>query len=310
MGETKKDELSWVVEPRQEPGSVLYKISLYKDKLFVGDAHTAVTTLTKMTLPSELLQSWSSAQRFDVSIAGITTWMSFNASKIGLQAPLKPPTAPTNVRLYATQQKTVDGARAIISLFWSPPLQWNATPFQYIINCTKDDGTTQGGPVGSTTTHISFEVKSGKVECSVAAANEPNNIGEFTPKISIDSSELKPLVRLFAIDSTNALIAITNVTQDEPASKREKRQISHVNRVECLKATCTSLGHCNGYEGFCVYAVTPRRSVYCSMEYQAIAFIGNDLFAVRKEHDSLQPVLVQIDTNDIDNIVHKVRTAK
>ncbi|KAK6023377.1 hypothetical protein OSTOST_10838, partial [Ostertagia ostertagi] len=231
MGESKKDELSWVVDPRQEPGNVLYKISLYREKLFVGDAHTAVTTLTKMTLPSELLQSWSSAQRFDVSIAGITTWMSFNTSKIGLQAPLKPPTAPTNVRLYATQQKTVDGARAIISLFWSPPLQWNATPFQYIINCTKDDGTTQGGPVGSTITHISFEVKSGKVECSVAAANEPNNIGEFTPKISIDSSELKPLVRLFAIDSTNALIAITNVTQDEPVSKREKRQISHVNRV-------------------------------------------------------------------------------
>lgn len=42
------------------------------------------------------------------------------------------------------------------------------------------------------------------------------------------------------------------------------------------------------------------------MEYQAIAFIGNDLFAIRKEHDSLQPVLVQIDTNDIDTIVHKV----
>ena len=42
------------------------------------------------------------------------------------------------------------------------------------------------------------------------------------------------------------------------------------------------------------------------MEYQAIAFIGNDLFAVRKEHDSIQPLLVQIDTNDIDNIVHKV----
>ncbi|KJH51479.1 fibronectin type III domain protein [Dictyocaulus viviparus] len=42
------------------------------------------------------------------------------------------------------------------------------------------------------------------------------------------------------------------------------------------------------------------------MEYQAIAFIANDLFAVRIEHDSLQPVLVQIDTNDIENIVHKV----
>ncbi|KAK6756999.1 hypothetical protein RB195_015058 [Necator americanus] len=271
MGDSKKDEISWVAEPRQDPGSVLYKISLYKDKLFVGDAYTAITTLTKLTLPQDLLQSWSSAQKFDMNIAGINAWMSFNTSKTGLQAPLKPPTAPTNVRLYATQQKTVDGARAIISLFWSPPMEWNATPFQYIINCTKDDATTQGGPVASTVTHYSFEVKSGKVECSVAAANEPNNIGEYTPKISIDSSELKPLVRLFAIDSTNALIAITNVTQDEP-SKREKRQISQVNR----------------------------------MEYQAIAFIGNDLFAVRKEHDSLQPVLVQIDTNDIDNIVHKV----
>ncbi|RCN26656.1 hypothetical protein ANCCAN_27617 [Ancylostoma caninum] len=65
--------------------------------------------------------------------------MSFNSSKTGLQAPLKPPTAPTNVRLYATQQKTVDGARAIISLFWSPPTEWNATPFQYIVNCTKVD---------------------------------------------------------------------------------------------------------------------------------------------------------------------------
>ncbi|KIH42384.1 hypothetical protein ANCDUO_27631, partial [Ancylostoma duodenale] len=80
--------------------------------------------------------------------------MSFNTSKTGLQAPLKPPTAPTN--------KTVDGARAIISLFWSPPLEWNATPFQYIVNCTKDDGTTQGGPVASTITHYSFEVKSGQ----------------------------------------------------------------------------------------------------------------------------------------------------
>ncbi|WKY14070.1 hypothetical protein Q1695_004699 [Nippostrongylus brasiliensis] len=272
MSDTKKDELSWIAEPRQEPGNVLYKVALYKDKLFVGDAFITVTTLTKFTLPPELLKAWTSAQRFDVNVAAITTWISVNTSKTGLQAPLKPPTAPTNVRLYATQQKTVDGARAIISLFWSPPLEWNAAPFQFIVNCTKEDGSFQGGPIGSAVTHISFEVKSGKVECSVAAANEPNNIGEFSPRISIDSSELKPLVRLFAIDSTNALIAITNVTQDEPA-KREKRQISHVNRI---------------------------------MEYQAIAFIDNDLYAIRKEHDSLQPVLVQIDTNDVDNEFHKV----
>ncbi|VDO43743.1 unnamed protein product [Haemonchus placei] len=219
-----------------------FQISLYKDKLFVGDAHTAITTLTKMTLPSELLQSWSSAQRFDVSIAGSLS----PTLQIGLQAPLKPPTAPTNVRLYATQQKTVDGARAIISLFWSPPLQWNATPFQYIINCTKVNS------------NSSYPIDSQFLSTGLGKCME-----------DLTSEKLKPLVRLFAIDSTNALIAITNVTQDEPVSKREKRQISH-------------------------------------MEYQAIAFIGNDLFAVRKEHDSLQPVLVQIDTNDIDNIVHKV----
>ncbi|EPB73070.1 hypothetical protein ANCCEY_07844 [Ancylostoma ceylanicum] len=42
------------------------------------------------------------------------------------------------------------------------------------------------------------------------------------------------------------------------------------------------------------------------MKYQAIASIGNDLFAVREESDSLQPMLVQMDTNDIGNIVHKV----
>ncbi|EYC29867.1 hypothetical protein Y032_0005g2307 [Ancylostoma ceylanicum] len=69
MGDLKKDELSWIVDPRKDPGAVLYKISLYKDKLFVGDAHTAITTLTKLTLPPELLQSWSSAQRFDANIA-------------------------------------------------------------------------------------------------------------------------------------------------------------------------------------------------------------------------------------------------
>ncbi|EFO87596.1 CRE-ROL-3 protein [Caenorhabditis remanei] len=37
-----------------------------------------------------------------------------------------------------------------------------------------------------------------------------------------------------------------------------------------------------------------------------MAFIGEDLYAVRKEGESAQPVLVQIDTNHIDNTVHKV----
>jgi hypothetical protein len=42
------------------------------------------------------------------------------------------------------------------------------------------------------------------------------------------------------------------------------------------------------------------------MEYEAIAYIGNDLFAVRKEAESADPLLVQIDTSDIENTVHKV----
>ena len=37
-----------------------------------------------------------------------------------------------------------------------------------------------------------------------------------------------------------------------------------------------------------------------------MAFIGEDLYAVRKEGESAQPVLVQIDTNHIDNTVHIV----
>uniref|UniRef100_A0A1I7XMJ1 Receptor protein-tyrosine kinase n=1 Tax=Heterorhabditis bacteriophora TaxID=37862 RepID=A0A1I7XMJ1_HETBA len=235
IGQNRKDEVGWAIEPRQQAGKVLYKMSLFRDKLFVGDAHTEITTSLSFILPPSLLESWSSAQRFDINIAGLSAWTTASVNKTALQAPVKPPTAPTNVRLYATQQ---------------------------------EDGTNQGGPLSSSITHYAFAVKSGKVECTVAAANEPSNIGEYTAPISIDSSELKPLVRLFAIDSTNALIAINNVTQDEPA-KRKKRQIAQ-------------------------------------MEYQAIAFIGNDLFAVRKEHDTIQPLLVQIDTNDIDNIVHKV----
>ncbi|KIH47440.1 hypothetical protein ANCDUO_22498 [Ancylostoma duodenale] len=90
---------------------------------------------------------------------------------------------------------------------------------------------------------------------------------------NIAISELKPLVRLFAIDSRNELIAIPNITQDEP-SKQEIPQV-------------------------------PQDQI----EYQGIASIGNDLFAVRKEPDSLQPLLVQIDANEINNIVHKVTTS-
>ncbi|CAD6187090.1 unnamed protein product [Caenorhabditis auriculariae] len=265
-----KSQLIWSVEPEQPPGRILYKLSIFRDKMGLEAPLTSVQTENVYTIPAEILASWSSAQRFDVSIQAISPWMSVMQNRTGLVAPIKPPTQPTDTRIYATQQKTVDGPRALISYFWTPPKEWNGSPYQYIVNCTKDDATTNGGALSSSIMHYSFTVKSGKVQCQVAASNEPGNVGMFSEALVIDSSELKPLVKLFAIDSTNSLLAITNITRDD--THREKRQVVQ----------------------------EPK------MEYQAIAFIGEDLFAVRKETDSVQPLLVQIDTNNIENIVHKL----
>ncbi|PAV79777.1 hypothetical protein WR25_17187 [Diploscapter pachys] len=270
IGDVSKDELGWGIEPNLTSGKVLYKIKLYRDKLN-GEGEVNATINNHYTIPPEVLQKWNSAQKFAVQIQAFSAWNTVSTNKTGLVAPMKPPTVPIDTRIYATQQKTVDGPRAIISFFWAAPDEWNGSPFQYTVNCTKEDGTEVGGPLSSSITHYSFAVKSGKVTCSVAASNEPNNIGAYTPEVSIDSSELRPLVRLFAIDSTNALIAITNISHNEPP-KRESRQVATVDR----------------------------------MEYEAIAYIGNDLFAVRKEAESADPLLVQIDTSDIENTVHKV----
>ena len=122
------------------------------------------------------------------SNSAFSAWNTASTNKTGLVAPMKPPTVPTDTHIYATQQKTVDGPRAIISFFWAAPDEWNGSPFQYTVNCTKEDGTRVGGPLSSSVTHYSFAVKSGKVTCSVAASNEPNNIGAYTPEVSIDSS--------------------------------------------------------------------------------------------------------------------------
>ncbi|CAI2353342.1 unnamed protein product [Caenorhabditis sp. 36 PRJEB53466] len=271
FAEGSKTDLQWTVSPPSEAGTVLFKVSIYRDKMGVDAPIIAMQSDTNFTIPSEVLEAWSSAQRFDVSIQAITPWASAVLNRTGLTAPVKPPTPPTQLGIYATQQKTVDGPRALISFFWAPPAEWNGTPYQYIVNCTKDDGSWIGGPVTTSQSHYSFAVKSGKVSCQAAAANEPTNIGAFSELITIDSSELKPLVKLFAIDSTNSLISINDLAHEEP--RRETRQVA-----------------------------LPLR-----LEYQAMAFIGEDLYAVRKEGDSAaQPVLVQIDTNHIDNTVHKV----
>uniref|UniRef100_A0A1I7V470 Protein roller-3 n=1 Tax=Caenorhabditis tropicalis TaxID=1561998 RepID=A0A1I7V470_9PELO len=269
--EGSKTDLQWTLSPPLEAGTVVFKVSIFREKM--GGQDPPIITIqsdTNFTIPSEILEAWSSAQRFDVSIQAITPWATAVLNRTGLMAPVKPPTSPTQLKIFATQQKTVDGPRALISFFWGPPTEWNGTPYQYIVNCTKDDGSWIGGPVTTSQSHYSFAVKSGKVSCQAAAANEPTNIGAFSELISIDSSELKPLVKLFAIDSTNSLISINDLAHEEP--RRETRQVTQPVKLE----------------------------------YQAMAFIGEDLYAVRKEGESAQPVLVQIDTNHIDNTVHKV----
>lgn len=168
--------------------TIQFQVSLYKEKLGMGEKNSEITTENGLTLPANLLEEWSSAQKFDVNIEGLTAWTTISVNKTGLQAPVKPPGKPTATSIYATQQKTVDGARAIITFFWGPPEEWNGTPFQYIVNCTKEDGSTQGGSLSSGITHYSFAVKSGKVSCIVAASNEPSNVGMYTEAVTIDSS--------------------------------------------------------------------------------------------------------------------------
>lgn len=42
------------------------------------------------------------------------------------------------------------------------------------------------------------------------------------------------------------------------------------------------------------------------VQYQSVAYISNELYAVRKEADSIQPQLVLLDINDVSNTLHKV----
>lgn len=227
--EGSKTALQWTLSPPSEAGTVIFKVSIYREKMGLDAPIVSMQSDTNYTIPAEVLELWSSAQRFDVSIQAITPWTSAVLNRTGLTAPVKPPTPPTQLRIYATQQKTVDGPRALISFFWAPPAEWNGTPYQYIVNCTKDDESWIGGPVTTSQSHYSFAVKSGKVSCQAAAANEPTNIGEFSELITIDSSELKPLVKLFAIDSTSSLISINDLKHEEP--RRETRQVALPLRV-------------------------------------------------------------------------------
>uniref|UniRef100_A0AC34FRQ2 Uncharacterized protein n=1 Tax=Panagrolaimus sp. ES5 TaxID=591445 RepID=A0AC34FRQ2_9BILA len=83
-------------------------------------------------------------------------------------------------------------------------------------------------------------------------------------------SDVRPLVRLFAIDSTDTLVTISNWSTIWDGVRVFKRQSSS-NPI-----------------------------------YQGMAFVDNNLYAIRKE-DSVQPFAVMLDVNNVENVLHKVQ---
>lgn len=63
-----------------------------------------LTTTNKYFLPNSILNVWSSRQKFDVQIDAITSWTVISVNKTSITGPTKPPSQPTNLRIYATQQ--------------------------------------------------------------------------------------------------------------------------------------------------------------------------------------------------------------
>ncbi|KAM3717158.1 Protein roller-3 [Dirofilaria immitis] len=266
-----RSTLTWNIEPMFRKGKIIFKITLYKEHW--GNEHFVDYSLShNYTISDILLHQWPSKQKYDVEVKAITARDLTSINQTGLIAPTKPPTPPTNLTIYATQQKTVDGARALMDLFWDEPTEWNGEALGYFINCTVEGFNEVVAEVPATTRFYSFSVKSGSVNCAIAARNEPK-LETFSEAVTIDSSELRPLVRLFAIDSNNNVFSISNwLPSSSQVLVREKRQ-------------------------------TPPLPAIIE---QSIAYIGNDLYSIRKDSDSVQSFLLRLDPNNVENILHKV----
>lgn len=101
-------ELSWRVNSelatqRQKSPMILYKIQLFRDN-FGGDRTVDLSLTNKFALPKSLLDVWTSRQKFDVQIDAITPWTITSINRTAVLAPTKPPSPPTNLRIFATQQ--------------------------------------------------------------------------------------------------------------------------------------------------------------------------------------------------------------
>ncbi|KAI6223763.1 Tyrosine-protein kinase receptor [Aphelenchoides fujianensis] len=278
--QTEKTQLMWSLQPP-------LAIQLFQDG-FGGERTVDLSLTPEYTLPSAVLQKWNSKQKFDVQVDVITPWLTISTNKTTLTAPTKPPSAPTNLKIYVTQQKTVDGTRAMIDLFWDAPVEWNGEMAGYAVNCNVIDEQESMKPIASanlTARHsraFYFSATSGRVQCVVAARNEHNLLGAFSDPVTIDSSEFRPLVRLFAIDSVGELLGIYNWSSAAVTPTASPVELMKLQRRR------------------------RRRRQSGQPQYHSVAFICNELYAIRKEPDLSQPSLVLLDINDVQNVLHKV----
>lgn len=58
----------------------------------------------RYTISDTLLHQWPSKQKYDAEVEALTAWDLISINQTGLIAPTKPPTPPTNLTIYATQQ--------------------------------------------------------------------------------------------------------------------------------------------------------------------------------------------------------------
>jgi hypothetical protein len=90
-------------------------------------------------------------------------------------------------------------------------------------------------------------------------------------------ADVQPLIRLFAIDSVGNLTKLENWSYISSTFNFDDQQ-----------------------------PVTKRESPPDNVVYQALAFIGRRLFAIRKEKDTPQPFLVVMNADDIEIFLQKV----
>lgn len=80
---------------------------MYKEQ-WGGERFVDYSLSHSYTISGTLLHQWPSRQRYDAEVEAITAGDVASINQTGLIAPTKPPTPPTNLTIYATQQVPVN----------------------------------------------------------------------------------------------------------------------------------------------------------------------------------------------------------